>query len=961
MNRVFYHSVFQLQFYYVMRPCDATWSPVPGPGVHHIAGNRDGAKQLNAAVHKHRPRASNRYHHHHPLCYHLDLDLHFYLHCRRDVSPGKRSACSSSRLPRPNLPSTTLPAGPPGEGGEDIPLVPLPSSPSPSRAHSLEPAPIFAPPASTSHTNQTDTAQASPLAKFSDCLRFNSLPEWRSSYLDYSSLKALVHSLASGTYIPSPLSGRSDGYSAPHGRERESDRHHDHAADVDIESESAALLSDPEESDPADTLSPDRVLVSALDKQLKKIRTFYCEQERLGSQKVQWLVQEVEHAERDGISFGPWKTGSNDHAHESAASLVHLPNTLVDVDAHDGSVTSLIPNDVSANDVSAVHEASGTRHGEPSGRGEPLNSADTPGRTWSPSTSAPVRPCRTGSSDFLDKSKMHGDPCGGPLWSTEDGHAIDVAIRLTRSLAQQFVTLSELQQYVHLNLLGLRKILKKYDQALARSLKETYLTQVISKQRPFTTSARTALFDQLRTVVGLYARIRTRDQPDIALVELQAHLREQVVWRRYHPRPEDTDRADLSGEATDADVRPDADADDTRAWGGSSSPSAHEPHRPAAASSWPTSSTVQLVGALVIFVALLKLPFLRIFDRVEEQNCLAMLVLCTILWATEVIPLFVTSFLVPFFVVTLRVARSDDGKDRRLGADETAKWIFLQMFAPNMCLLIGGFTLAAALSKYGIDKVLAVRVLRLAGTRPSTVLLAHMGVATFVSMWVSNVAAPVLMYGLIQPILETLPEGSPYARALIIGIALASNIGGQTSPIASPQNLIALQYMKDPLGWLQWFAITVPVSGLSVVVIWLLMLRVYGTGKGVTIQNVAPSSSGPFSQTQWLITGVSVATILLWCMERNFEYILGDMGVVALIPLVVFFGSGVLTKDDFNNFLWTVVFLAMGGIALGKAVTASGLLGSLDMCTFARFPTSSTKKKKGGEGRAKGGRQDGIG
>lgn len=35
-------------------------------------------------------------------------------------------------------------------------------------------------------------------------------------------------------------------------------------------------------------------------------------------------------------------------------------------------------------------------------------------------------------------------------------------------------------------------------------------------------------------------------------------------------------------------------------------------------------------------------------------------------------------------------------------------------------------------------------------------------------------------------------------------------------------------------------------------------------------------------------------------------------------------------KDDFEQFLWTVVFLAMGGIALGEGVTSSGLLQVMD-------------------------------
>jgi phosphate transporter len=50
------------------------------------------------------------------------------------------------------------------------------------------------------------------------------------------------------------------------------------------------------------------------------------------------------------------------------------------------------------------------------------------------------------------------------------------------------------------------------------------------------------------------------------------------------------------------------------------------------------------------------------------------------------------------------------------------------------------------------------------------------------------------------------------------------------------------------------------------------------------------------------------------------------MGVIAIIPLVAFFGTGILTKEDFNNFLWTIIILAAGGLSLGKAVNSSGLL-----------------------------------
>jgi phosphate transporter len=61
-------------------------------------------------------------------------------------------------------------------------------------------------------------------------------------------------------------------------------------------------------------------------------------------------------------------------------------------------------------------------------------------------------------------------------------------------------------------------------------------------------------------------------------------------------------------------------------------------------------------------------------------------------------------------------------------------------------------------------------------------------------------------------------------------------------------------------------------------------------------------------------------------VSRQLESVFGDMGIIAIIPLALFFGTGILTKEDFNNFLWTIIILAAGGLSLGKAVSSSGLL-----------------------------------
>jgi phosphate transporter len=115
----------------------------------------------------------------------------------------------------------------------------------------------------------------------------------------------------------------------------------------------------------------------------------------------------------------------------------------------------------------------------------------------------------------------------------------------------------------------------------------------------------------------------------------------------------------------------------------------------------------------------------------------------------------VTALLIPFFVVTLRVMRVKavllDGSIGfiRLIAKDQVKRVFADMFSPVIMLLLGGFSLAAALSKHHIAKGMASIVLAKAGNEPKYILLANMFVSTFASMWISNVAAPVLCFSLI--------------------------------------------------------------------------------------------------------------------------------------------------------------------------------------------------------------------
>ncbi|GAA6023180.1 hypothetical protein JCM8202_001015 [Rhodotorula sphaerocarpa] len=570
-----------------------------------------------------------------------------------------------------------------------------------------------------------------------------------------------------------------------------------------------------------------------------------------------------------------------------------------------------------------------------------------PGATTVSDSSSPSKPRRPSQgarralsqivgNTFLTEEESPAVGTHGASWDGLSDWAIDTRIMFKRRLAALFTSLSELKQYVDLNHTGLSKVLKKYDKITESSLREHYMKTVVDKTFPFERSTQQRLQQGVQTIVPLYAELATGGDIDLALKQLKAHLREHVVWERNTVWREmiGLERRGWGTVGRSRHAGSEADAGGT----GLDLPLVQPASPPTGMLEgkrrgmryglprWLNSQTLAGGIAIMLFCFILSGSW---FDRVEEQNCLALLAFVIIFWALEIMPLFVTALMVPFLVVVLRVIRSSDGEDRRLTSPEATKYIFSQMFSPTIMLLLGGFTLAAALSKQNIDKVLATKTLSLAGTKPRSVLFAYMLVACFASMWISNVAAPVLCYSLIQPILRTLPSRSAFPKALILGIALASNIGGMASPISSPQNLIALEYMNPPISWLGWFSISIPVSFTCVLLIWCILLWTYRSGNNVAINPVRVNKE-PFTKKQWFVAVVTIVTIILWCVESKLAWLFGDMGIIAILPIVAFYGSGILRKADFDHSPWSIVFLAMGGIALGKAVLSSGLLDDID-------------------------------
>jgi len=713
--------------------------------------------------------------------------------------------------------------------------------------------------------------------KFSHSLQFNAVPDWSNHYIAYSNLKKQIYSL-----------------------EALVNQKHAHN-----DAESAPLLH-------GDADDPDKAFTTTLDAELERVVSFYGSKEDEIYGELDAIIKDEDLYEEGHANFEqePEHAPSGKKLRSGSVfkqSGFNRPRALSAV-----SGTSTVDEedtDEEANETSRLH-----RDKSPDGKRQRRRTTDEERRP---------------SNDFASsrrKLSVAFDDYNDMSFSA----LYDEVISLKKRTVSVYVLLCELRSFIQLNKTGFEKVLKKYDKILDRKLKSAYLNKSVYPAYPFQKSTMDRLSRNLEHMEAVYSQICTKGNISEAKRELRLHLREHVVWERNTVWRE---MIGIERKAQAANIGitqtllgHERNGGMIRRQGDDNEPDMKEVDTPIGkyhCPQWLVSQTFwMLLSCIAVFAVLLVVP---IMEAPEQQNCLAMVVFVSMLWATEAIPLFVTSLLVPFLAVTLDVVRSDTEPRQRLGSKQAAGYVFAAMWTPVIMLLLGGFTIAAALSKYNIAKMMATFVLSKAGTKPKTVLLVNMFVAMFASMWISNVAAPVLCFSIIQPILRNLPSDSDMTKALLLGIALSSNIGGAASPIASPQNLIALQNMHPEPSWGVWFFVALPVCIISILCIWTLLLVTFNPSRGTNIVAIRPLKD-KFTGVQWFISIVTVLTIVLWCVSHQLEHIFGDMGVVAIIPIVLFFGTGILTKEDFNNFLWTIIILAAGGLALGKSVNSSGLL-----------------------------------
>uniref|UniRef100_A0A7N9AS31 Solute carrier family 13 member 1 n=1 Tax=Mastacembelus armatus TaxID=205130 RepID=A0A7N9AS31_9TELE len=406
--------------------------------------------------------------------------------------------------------------------------------------------------------------------------------------------------------------------------------------------------------------------------------------------------------------------------------------------------------------------------------------------------------------------------------------------------------------------------------------------------------------------------------------------------------------------------------------------------------------------ALIVLMPLLLLPLPLVF-RQKEAECAFVLLLMATYWMTEVIPLSMTAMLPAILFPLFGVMKSS----------AVAK----EYFKDFHFLLIGVICLATSIEKWGLHRRIALRLVTLVGVNPAWLILGFMSGCAFISMWVQNISAVTMVMPIVEAVLQQIMKAKAecagkdnpclqtsheqtevnqililllfskgvqarppcrskqdlmMCKAMCIGIAYSSSIGGITTLPGTSPNLIFSEYLNqiypdcNSINFGNWLMLCLPISVIMLLLTWIWLYWLFigsdfrflcrrggeHTEKEKAARKVIEDeykSLGPMSSQEIFTGAVFLVMVALW-LTRSPGFIPGwaslfphqkgyitDATVSLLLGFLFFIvphanysisvhpESMISWKEFQASMPWKVALLVGGGFALAEGTKESGL------------------------------------
>ena len=311
-------------------------------------------------------------------------------------------------------------------------------------------------------------------------------------------------------------------------------------------------------------------------------------------------------------------------------------------------------------------------------------------------------------------------------------------------------------------------------------------------------------------------------------------------------------------------------------------------------------------------------------------------------WITEAIPIPATSLLP---LVLLPITEALDGGTVASSYGD-----------PIIFLFLGGFLIALAMEKWDLHKRIAISIVSAIGISPKRIVLGFMIGTGFLSMWVSNTAAVMMMIPIGTAILYQATANAKKAqveastlktfeKTIIFGIGFAGTIGGLGTLIGTPPNIILAATAEKLYGieisFASWMLFAAPIVLILIMSAWFFLVNVAFPVKfkelpgGKDLIRNERIQLGKMSFEEKAVLAVFVFAAFMW-ITRTFLWVDIIPGIsdtmIAMVAGVALFlipsknkGGKILDWDVSRDLPWGILLLFGGGLAIASGFKESGL------------------------------------
>lgn len=361
-------------------------------------------------------------------------------------------------------------------------------------------------------------------------------------------------------------------------------------------------------------------------------------------------------------------------------------------------------------------------------------------------------------------------------------------------------------------------------------------------------------------------------------------------------------------------------------------------------------STSQLVGLVLGIVSFIIIYFFLNIEGLSKEGVgvLATLALMAIWWISEAVNTGITGLL-PLILFPLTQSMNASATAAAYGST-------------TIFMFFGGFAISLALERWNLHNRIALNIINIVGTSMNRLIIGLLIASGFISMWVSNTATILMLLPIATAIAKKIgklmeaeenfdeSDALKFMKQAIFAVGFGSTIGGSTTVIGTPTNMILSGFTLELLGFEMsfgsFFFFMLPFSIIQYSVTFVILTKlVYKTkikkldhAKDIILEEIR--NLGPVSYEEKATFAIFIVTVFFW-LTRTFLFNdvpgLSDM-VISIVACVLFYvvpnkqGSRLLDADSIKDMPWAMILMLMGGMAVAAGFTSTDLatyLGSL--------------------------------